>query len=86
MTFREPEAFGGERAYCYPRPNDLIASNLLGIMYRAYADLEPAERLKIWEPMFGNLYHLTCNIRNKGCTIVNMVKVDSTRNVRARHE
>ena len=65
---------------------ELIASNLLGSKFPKYAEMDSAERHKIWEPMFNNVYHVTAFISNRSCTIIDMVKVDYTRNVRARYD
>ena len=57
VTLKEPNTKRADRAYCHPeRVAELIASNLPGSHLMKYAEMDSAERQKMWEPMFNNVY------------------------------
>ena len=80
LTLKKPNPSYGNCAYRYPRVTELIATNPLGSNFLKYAEADAAERQKMWEPTFSNVYDVTASICSKACTTIIMVKVNHTRN------
>lgn len=74
----------GTKIHCYPRLSVPLAASLLGEHHAKYVDASSEARAAMFAPLLGVLYHITATIRNKSFTVINMEKVKSTRNVRAR--